>query len=136
MIGTAAAKSLLELAIGDLTPGMKTVLWRVFITAVLVLHIAMSCGLLPFVDGFAYADQVERNSQQVQALAKKVDCNAILGEISRLRSELREARTALFEAEQTENTAFVQHMNDTIAMIENDISDQIERRSTNGCLSI
>ena len=126
-------KLLTEIIARDLSPETKTALWRFLLTGAVLTHIAMACGIVPGVQGFAWAGDVSNNTQTLASLEKKVDCNSINSEISLLRSERRAASTDLFEAQQANNTDLVQFINGTIADIQEEIDDQLEKRRTAQC---
>jgi len=126
-------KFVTDLLTAGLTPEMKVAFWRFLITAALGIHIMMACGLIPGVQGFAWAGDVHNNTQAITALSKTVDCIAINAEIKRLRSELRTARTKLFEAQQENNTALVQFVQESIEAITTDITDQEQQRNSTAC---
>jgi hypothetical protein len=64
---------LTDLTLGSLSPEARTALWRAGITVAIVVHIAWACGLLPMLDGFAFAGDLEQAQAEIQAKLERLE---------------------------------------------------------------
>lgn len=113
--------------------------WRVAILSILSLfafHVAWACGWVPGIPGFAMAADVSELVGKQAQIEQAVVCNAIAAEIKRLRSELRDNETKMIEAQQSNNRALIAQLTRVINEIEDNVRDELEKRSANRCTAI
>lgn len=124
---------LLDLVASDLSPAMKTVLWRVLITILVGVHVAWACGWLPGISGFAMADDLKQMNRDISRLEQTIACNLIETEINRLRAELRSVETEMFSARQDGNQDLLSFLQNRVNQISDEIGDHVDKRRANRC---
>jgi hypothetical protein len=85
-----------SLITGDMTPGERQNFIRILFWGAVSFHIAWACGLLPGVQGFAVASEVDgKIAQAVEPI--KVEVREIDRKLSRVEREVIAARIATLE---------------------------------------